>query len=66
MLGLDSYSGAVCFGYSQSPITAKDPRFDPFEVCEKVVRHKNSKIVENHLNPIILVFIGKLTSSTLR
>ena len=30
------------------------------------LRHKNSKLFENHLNPIILVFIRKLSSSTFR
>ena len=28
--------------------------------------YKNTKIVENHLNPVMLVFIGKLSLSTLR
>ena len=29
-------------------------------------KHKNPKIFENHLNPVVLVFIGKLSLSTLR
>ena len=28
--------------------------------------HKNAKIFENHLNPVMLVFIGKLSPSTHR
>ena len=30
------------------------------------LKRNNSKIFENHLNPIILVFIGKLSSSTFK
>ena len=29
-------------------------------------KYKDSKIFENHLNPVMLVFIGKLPLSTLR
>ena len=29
-------------------------------------KHKDAKILENHLNPVMLVFIGKLLLSTLR
>ena len=29
-------------------------------------KHKDEKIFENHLNPVMLVFIGKLSPSTLR
>ena len=31
-----------------------------------VRKHKEAKIFENHLNPVMLVFIGKLSLSTLR
>ena len=31
-----------------------------------VPKHKDPKIFENHLNPVILVFIGKLSLSTPR
>ena len=29
-------------------------------------KHKDTKIFENHLNPVMLVFIGKLSLSILR
>ena len=30
------------------------------------LKHKNAKIVENHLNPVMLVFIGKPSMSTFK
>ena len=33
--------------------------YNPFNA--KATKHKDAKIVDNHLNPVMLVFIGKLS-----
>ena len=42
--------------------------FNPFnaEATFVLLKHKDAKFVESHLNPVLLVFIGKLSLSTLR
>ena len=45
----------------------RNSTFNPFNAeTTFVYGTKNSKYLENHLNPVMLVFIGKLLLSTFR